>query len=66
MDRTNGYRTRLRRSYFPLMLARVDWLSGRIICRFLELFPDRAPRSSRTGPHGYHTRRPHLPNANDA
>jgi len=39
---------------------------GGIVRRFLERFPYRTPRSSRTRPHGYHTGRPHLPNTDDA
>ena len=39
---------------------------GDIVRGFLERFPNRTPRSSRTRPHGYHTGRPHLPNADDA
>ncbi len=40
--------------------------AGCIVRRFLERFPDRTPGSSRTRPHGYHTGRSNLPNANDA
>jgi len=39
---------------------------GGIVRGFLERFPHRTPRSSRTRPHGYHTGRPHLSNADDA
>jgi len=39
---------------------------GGIVRRFLERFPDRTPRSSRTRPIGYHTGCFDLPNANDA
>jgi len=46
--------------------AKLIGCPGGIIRGFLECFPDRTPRSSRTRPHGYHTRRPHLPNADDA
>jgi len=38
----------------------------RIVCGFLERFPHRTPRSSRTRPNGYHSGCPNLPNTNDA
>ena len=39
---------------------------GRTVRGFLERFPHRTPRSSRTRSHGYHTGRPHLSNTDDA
>ena len=40
--------------------------AGWVVRGLLERFPDRTPGSSRTRPHGYHTRRSNLPNTNDA
>jgi len=39
---------------------------GGIVRRFLERFPHRTPRPSRTAPTGCHTGRSDLSNANDA
>ena len=49
-----------------LISAELTSCPGCIIRGFLERFPDRAPSSSRTGPYGYNTGRPNLPNPDDA
>jgi len=48
------------------VLAELISCPGRIIREFLERFPHRTSRSSRTGPHGYYTGCSNLPYANDA
>ena len=66
MARTNGYHTHIRMYCLPLRSSELISCPGGIVRRFLERFPHRTPRPSRTRPTGYHTGRFDLPNANDA
>jgi len=46
--------------------AKLIGCPGGTVRGILERLPHRTPRSPRTRPHGYHTGRPHLSNADDA
>jgi len=48
------------------VLAQLIGCPDCVVRKLLERFPHRTPQSSRTRPHGYHTGRLDIPNANDA